>query len=69
MIRRQLTADGSILIRSSLRTELHAEDGTLVEGRNATAAERAAHEAWEATADRVTMATLTRPSDAESERA
>ena len=48
MIRRDLQADGTILVRSWLRTELHGPDGSIIEGRNTTDAERAEHEAWEA---------------------
>ncbi len=47
MIRRELTADGLVLVRSSVRVELHAADGSIVEGRDATPAERAEHERWE----------------------
>ncbi len=48
MIRRELTADGLVLVRSSVRVELHAADGSIVEGRDATPAERADYEAWAA---------------------
>lgn len=48
MIRRELTSDGLVLVRSSVRVELHAADGSIVEGRDATPAERAEHERWEA---------------------
>ena len=48
MIRRDLQSDGTILVRSWLRTELHGPDGSIIEGRNTTDAERAEHEAWEA---------------------
>ena len=48
MIRREITPEGLILVKGELRVELHDLAGNIVDGRDPTPAERAAHAQWAA---------------------
>lgn len=46
MIRREITPEGLILVEGELRVELHDLAGNIVEGRDRTPPEQAAHANW-----------------------